>query len=136
MTHAELLRHALERVVERVGDPASRVYERLFSCTPELRDLFVLDLQGSARGEMFHRAVEALLGLAGERQYAPGMIAAEWSNHRMNGVTKAQFDSFFQAMGDVFREALGDEWTANIDHAWRSTVERAERITAQAGFAG
>ncbi len=59
--------------------------------------MFVLDTQGAARGEMFHRAIETLLDLAGEQAYARTMIEAEWSNHRMNGVSKAQFDAFFES---------------------------------------
>jgi hypothetical protein len=45
-------------------------------------------------------------------------LHAHWQrrcNHRINGVTKAQFDGFFAAIGKVFRASLGDEWTAAID---------------------
>lgn len=124
-----LLEGALERVVERVGDPAPRVYERLFEAEPGLRAMFVLDTQGAARGEMFHRAIETVLALAGGQAYAAAMIQAEWSNHRMTGVSKAQFDGFFDAMGEAFRETLGADWSADIDRAWRDTVARIGRLT-------
>lgn len=131
MTDAELLEQALERVVERVGDPAPLVYERLFHGSPELRAMFAMDTLGSVRGEMFHRAVETLLDLTAARPYAGSMIAAEWSNHHLNGVSKSQFDSFFVAMGETFRQALGGEWTAAIDGAWAAAVGRVRNITAE-----
>jgi hypothetical protein len=131
VTDAELLEQALERVLERVGDPAPLVYERLFQGSPQLREMFVMDTLGSVRGEMFHRAIETLLDLADARPYAGSMIAAEWSNHHMNGVSKAQFDGFFVAMGETFRQALGGEWTADIDGAWSAAVGRIQHITTE-----
>ena len=129
MNDAERLEQMLERVVERIGDPAPRVYERLFEQEPDLREMFVLDTQGAARGEMFHRAIETLLDLAKGQAYATAMVEAEWSNHRMNGVSKAQFEAFFDAMGQVFREALGADWGTKLDRTWRDSVARIPRIT-------
>jgi hemoglobin-like flavoprotein len=130
-THATLER-MLALVVERIGDPAPQVYEHLFAAAPELREMFVMDTLGSARGEMFYRAVEALLDLAADQPYAPGLIAAEWSNHRMNGVTQAQFVAFFEAMGAVFREALGHRWSPEVASAWAATMAKMQRITTPA----
>jgi hemoglobin-like flavoprotein len=132
---AERLEHMLELVVERVGDPAPRVYERLFEQEPALREMFVLDTQGAARGEMFHRAVETLLDLAKGQAYARAMVEAEWSNHRMNGVSKAQFDAFFELMGQVFREALGADWSTELECSWRDSVARIALITSAAADA-
>ena len=119
----------LDRVVERVGDPAPRVYEQLFAADPSLRALFVNDPRGSVRGEMFHRAIEALLDVAGDRPYAHGLIAAECVNHQGMGVTRQQFASLFDAMSVVFRAALGVDWTEDIDLAWRANLARVNRIT-------
>lgn len=135
MTDAQRLEQMLQRVVDRIGDPAPLVYERLFDKEPALREMFVLDTQGAARGEMFHRAIETLLDLAGGQAYARTMIEAEWANHRINGVSKAQFDAFFGVMGEVFRDALGREWCADTDRAWRDTVTRIGGMTREAAAA-
>lgn len=132
MTEVELLEQSLERVVERIGDPAPRVYEQVFGRWPELRALFVGDPTGSVRGEMFHRVIEALLDVAGGRPYAGGMIAAERANHAGIGVTTGQFEGFFQAVVQVLREALGADWTADIDAAWQATLCRASLQLAPA----
>lgn len=131
MDTVALLEHSLERVVARIGDPAPRVYEALFAQEPGLRDMFVGDPLGSVRGEMFHRVIDTLIDVAGERPYAGGMIAAEWSNHRMNGVSAKQFQGFFDTVVRVFRQALGDEWTPQIDAAWQATLRQVGRITGQ-----
>jgi hemoglobin-like flavoprotein len=123
---------SLERAVARIGDPAPRVYEALFAQEPGLRAMFIGDPLGSVRGEMFHRVIDTLIDVAGERPYAAGMIAAEWSNHRMNGVSAAQFQAFFDIVVQVLRQALGDEWTAQIDAAWQATLQRVAQITGAA----
>ena len=94
MTTQQLLAQSLEQVVERVGDPAPLVYQRLFERSPELLPMFVGDTRGSVRAEMFLRAIDTLTDLAGERHFAAGMIASEWSNHSMNGVSTRQFETF------------------------------------------
>lgn len=132
----QLLARSLERVVERVGDPAPLVYARLFARSPELQAMFVGDTQGSVRAEMFLRAIDTLMDLAGQRHYAAGMIASEWSNHHMNGVTTRQFESFFEIIVEVCQHALGADWTPEIDAAWRSTIDRVTRVTAQAAATG
>ena len=134
MDTVALLEHSLEQVVERIGDPAPRVYDALFAQEPQLRAMFIGDPLGSVRGEMFHRVIDTLIDVAGERPYAAGMIAAEWSNHQMNGVSAAQFQGFFDAVVQVFRQALADDWTPQIDAAWRNTLLRVGEITAQAAL--
>mgnify|MGYP001764074103 CR=1 FL=1 len=132
MDDRALLELSLERVAERIGDPVPRVYDALFAAEPPLREMFVGDPLGSVRGEMFHRVVDTLLDVAAHQPYADGMIAAEWSNHHMNGVSTAQFQRFFDIVVQVFREALGVDWTPPIDAAWRRTLQRVADITTQA----
>ena len=132
MDTVALLELSLERAVARIGDPAPRVYEALFAQEPGLRAMFIGDPLGSVRGEMFHRVIDTLIDVAGERPYAAGMIAAEWSNHRMNGVSAAQFQAFFDTVVQVLRQALGEEWTTQIDAAWQATLQRVAQITAAA----
>lgn len=131
MDTAALLEYSLERAVAYIGDPAPRVYEALFEREPALREMFIGDPLGSVRGEMFHRAIDTLIDVAGEQPYAAGMIAAEWANHRMNGVSVAQFLAFFDTVVLVLRQALGDEWTAAVDGAWRDTLQRIGQITGR-----
>jgi hemoglobin-like flavoprotein len=128
------LEHSLGLVVDRIGDPAPRVYEALFAQEPQLRAMFIGDALGSVRGEMFHRVIDTLIDVAGERPYAGGMIAAEWTNHQMTGVSAAQFQAFFDTVVQVFRQALGDDWSPQIDAAWQSTLQRVGQITAQAAL--
>jgi len=132
MDDRALLEISLERVAERIGDPVPRVYEALFAAEPQLREMFVGDPTGSVRGEMLHRVVDTLCDVAANQPYAGGMIAAEWGNHHMNGVSTAQFQRFFDIVVRVFREALDADWTPQIDAAWRRTLQRAAAITAQA----
>ncbi|MBL8353001.1 MAG: globin [Burkholderiaceae bacterium] len=122
---ATLLEQALEGVVERIGDPAPRVYARLFERWPDLPALFVGDPRGSVRGEMFQRVVESLLDLAQGRDWAGALIATERVNHAGLGVSAQQFEDFFEVMAEVCREALGPGWTGEIDGAWRRVVGRA-----------
>jgi hemoglobin-like flavoprotein len=126
------LEHSLALVVERICDPAPRVYEALFAQEPGLRAMFIGDPLGSVRGEMFHRVIDTLIDVAGVRPYAAGMIAAEWSNHRMNGVSAAQFQAFFDIVVQVLRQALGEQWTPQIDAAWQATLQRVARVTGAA----
>lgn len=135
MTTQQLLAQSLEQVVERVGDPAPLVYQRLFERSPELLAMFVGDTRGSVRAEMFLRAIDTLTDLAGERHYAAGMIASEWSNHSMNGVSTRQFESFFEIIVEVCQQALGADWTPEIDAAWRSTLDRVIGVTARVSAA-
>lgn len=136
MTTQQLLSQSLEQVVERMGDPAPLVYQRLFERSPELLPMFVGDDRGSVRAEMFLRAIDTLTDLAGERHYAAGMIASEWSNHHMNGVTTGQFESFFEIIVEVCQQALGADWTPEIDAAWRGTIARVIDVTARASAGG
>jgi len=58
---ALLLERTLELVAERIGDPAPRVFERLFLEAPDLLALFSNDASGSGCGGM-------VLGAVGCRQ--------------------------------------------------------------------
>ena len=71
MDTVALLELSLERAVARIGDPAPRVYEALFAQEPGLRAMFIGDAQGSVRGEMFHRVIDTLIDVAGERPSLP-----------------------------------------------------------------
>lgn len=122
----------LHAVAERIGDPAPRVYARLFDESPHLQPLFVGDRSGSVRAEMFLRALDTLSDLAAGRPYAPGMIASERVTHGNNGIGVAQFDRFFQIIGEVFREALGAQWSPATDALWQDLMARVAAIDGHA----
>lgn len=128
---------SLERVVERLGDPAGQVYARLFALSPDLESMFALDRDGAARGEMLRLCFDALIDLCGEGHYARGLFSTELQNHGMWGVTSQQFQSFFTTVRDVVREANGSEWTAAAEAAWQSVLGRVDGLihpdTARSG---
>ena len=124
MDDAECLDHTLTLVVQRVGDPAPRVFCRLFAEAPELQAQYCNDTSGAVRAEMFLRALECLQDAAGARQFSAGLVAAEHATHQGYGVSTAQFQRFFVLMVEVFREVLGPDWTAATDGAWARALQR------------
>ena len=128
MSLSHTLDTLLEQVVQRIGDPAPRVYERLFAESPQLLPLFVADRAGNVRAEMFLRALDTLVDLAAGKPYAPGMIASERVTHSHHGIDVAQFDRYFQLMGEVFRDALGSGWTPAMADAWQVLMQRVAAI--------
>ncbi|MEN9628187.1 MAG: hypothetical protein RJA10_1414 [Pseudomonadota bacterium] len=128
MSLSEHLEQLLEQVSLRVGDPAPRVYERLFAESPQLLPLFVADRAGKVRAEMFLRALDTLVDLAAGKPYAPGMIASERVTHSHHGIDAAQFDRFFHLIGEVFRDALGSGWTPAMADTWHLLMLRVAAI--------
>ena len=124
MDDADRLDHTLALVVQRVGDPAPLVFDRLFAEAPELQALFCNDASGAVRAEMFLRALECLQDAVGARQFSAGLVAAEHATHQGYGVSTAQFQRFFVLMVEVFRDALGPDWTAATDGAWARALQR------------
>jgi hemoglobin-like flavoprotein len=118
MTDRTLIAWSLETVAERHGDPTPEVYEKLFAQSPEMEPLFIMDTQGSARGNMLANVFEVLLDLAGPRTYGANMVRAEIVNHEGLGVPPAVFAAFFATVRDTIRELLGADWTPQVDEAW------------------
>lgn len=121
----DLLERSLELLAERVGDPASLVYARLFEKFPEVEAEFVRDEDGAIRGEMLAVAFQSLLELDGA--WGANLIRTEVISHENFGVPPDRFGAFFGVLRDVCRDALGEAWTPQIDAAWR---ERLARIAA------
>lgn len=122
---AVALERSLELVAERIGDPAARIYRRLFELAPELEPLFAADRSGSVRGEMLLRAFETAADLLRGAAYAPGLIATERINHAQFGVPPERFALFLVAVVDVVREALGAQWDGAAASAWGTVLARA-----------
>jgi hemoglobin-like flavoprotein len=125
-----ILERSLHVVVDRIGDPAPRVFERLFAGSPELQSLFCNDRSGTVRAEMFLRALECLVDAAGAQRFAAGLIEAEKITHLSYGVSPTQFQHFFTLMVDVFRDAMGPDWTAELSSAWAEALLRTQRAIA------
>lgn len=128
-----LIAWSLERLAELHGDPTALVYADLAARYPDLERLFVLDRDGAVRGAMLTNVFEALLDIAGPRQYGLGQVLAECANHQAMGVSPARFLSFFVMVRDVACSVLAEEWTPAVDAAWRDVLDEIEAGLAAAG---
>jgi hemoglobin-like flavoprotein len=117
-----IITETLERVAERVGDPTSLVFQRLFKESPELEDLFVRDRDGSVRGQMFQVTIESLLDFLGDRSYGANLVQIERVNHEGLGVDPALFDRFYLTVMATFRDVLGADWTTDMEAVWARAV--------------
>ena len=121
-----LIESSIERVAEIAGDPAAQVYARLFAEQPEMRELFVLDRDDSAKGHMLAEALDCVFDLLGPRAYAPVLIQSELTNHDGFGVPPAVFATFFRTVRDTFAEILGSEWSAETEAAWEKLLDEID----------
>ncbi len=119
---ADLIVRSLDLVAERVGDPTPLVYQRLFAENPEMEALFVNDIGGLVRGQMFQTTLEMILDYIGDNLYAANLLQIERINHDGKGVPPEVFDLFFGTVKATFRDALGADWTEPMDRAWRELL--------------
>jgi hemoglobin-like flavoprotein len=117
-----VISETLERVAERVNDPTSLVFQRLFSESPELEALFIRDRDGSVRGQMFQVTIESLLDFLGDRSYGANLVQIERVNHEGLGVDPALFDRFYLTVMATFRDVLGEDWTPDMERVWTRAV--------------
>ena len=122
---SDALAASMELVVDRCGDPTALVYDRLFAQQPSMRDLFVNDHAGAARGHMLQMVLETLTNMAEGAAWPANMIRAERVNHDQIGVPFDVFATFFAVVHETFREAGGDAWTADMEAAWTAVLTRA-----------
>jgi hemoglobin-like flavoprotein len=120
--NADLITKSLEHVSERCADPTPLVYARLFSQSPEMRDLFVRDTDDSVKGQMLYQVIEVFLDFIGRGAYAANLVACEVVNHENLGVPPAVFATFFGTVMETFRDILGEDWTPAYDHAWQALL--------------
>jgi len=126
-----VITESLELVAERGGDPTPQVYERVFAAYPEMKALFVLDRDDSAKGNMLAEFIECILDLSGSRSYAKGLIQTEMINHANLGVPPEVFGTFFSTIRDVFRDIGGEGWTPAMDEAWDGLITEFEELLAE-----
>jgi hemoglobin-like flavoprotein len=119
---------SLELVAERCGDPAPRVYERMFERHPHMRPYFWRDTDGAIRGEMLSRTFAAILDFVGERRYADHMIGTEIITHEGYDVPREVFATFFAIVRDALRDLLGAEWTPQFEAAWEAMLVEIDQF--------
>jgi hypothetical protein len=78
---------------------------------PAMRELFVNDHAGAARGHMLQMVLETLTNMADGAAWPANMIRAERINHDQIGVPFDVFATFFAVVHETFREAAGEAWT-------------------------
>ena len=122
---SDALATSLDLVVDRCGDPTTLVYDRLFAQQPLMRDLFVNDHSGQARGHMLQMVLDTLTNMADGAAWPVNMIRAERVNHDQIGVPFDVFATFFAVVHETFRETAGEAWTGEMEDAWSSVLARA-----------
>lgn len=116
--YAEIILATLERVAERVGDPAGQIYKRLFEKHPEWEDLFVMDKDGGVRANMLATSFNCMIGIAEGSQTPGNLLAAARLHHEGYGLQDGDMDIMFEIMRDVFKDILHDHWPAQTETAW------------------
>lgn len=120
--YADQIIQSFELAAERTPDLTPLVYARLFREHPEMERLFVRDKDGSVKGEMLARVIEAILDFVGDKQYATTLIQCEVVTHAGYDVPPETFRLFFGAVADTLRDLLGAEWTPAMASAWQTTL--------------
>jgi len=123
----ETVTQSLEQLVERVGDPAPQIYERLFDRIPEARARFARDVTGDIKGEMLAMVFGCLMDPGGP--YQANLVRTERMNHDGFGTPNDEFDSFFQVVKETCRDLLGADWTAAVEAAWTTQIQRVTAAT-------
>jgi hemoglobin-like flavoprotein len=122
MNNADLIIASLERAAELCDDLTPLVYDRLFADHPGMRDLFVRDTDGSVRGEMLARVIEAILDFVDQRLYAAHLIQCEVVTHEGYGAPPEVFRLFFGYVAHAIGDLIGPEWTVETEAAWRTLL--------------
>jgi hemoglobin-like flavoprotein len=123
----EIVTQSLERLAERVGDPAAQVYERLFARVPDAQARFARDVTGDIKGEMLNMVFGCLMDPDGP--YQRNLVKAERVNHDGFGTPNDEFDTFFEVVKETCRDLLGPDWTAEVDQAWTTQIARVTAAT-------
>lgn len=128
MPNAEIIHATFERVLEKCGDPAPLIYDRLFALRPDFRSLFDMDTDGGVRGSMLATCFEAILGLVEGAETQRVIISAARFSHGGYGVLDAEFDLMFTAIRDVFRDLLGADWSPSEEAEWGKLLNKIAAI--------
>ena len=122
MKEADLIVASFERAAELCEDLTPLVYDRLFADHPDMRALFVRDTDGSVRGEMLARVIEAILDFIDRRAYAAHLIQCEVVTHEGYGTPPEVFRLFFSYVAAAIADLIGPDWKPRTDVAWRTLL--------------
>ena len=122
MTDAELVELSFEIAAERCEDITPAVYARLFAEQPQMEVLFWRDTNGSIKGEMLARVIQAILDFLGPRHYSATLIQCEVVTHAGYDVPPEVFRTFFDVVAATLKDLVGADWTAEMDAAWKRTL--------------
>ena len=86
---------SLEYLVRELGDPQTRIYERLYRQHPEVQALFVLDADGGVRGSMLQTTLETILDYSAKGRLDHVSLGAWRSHHLAYEVDAELFTRFF-----------------------------------------
>jgi hypothetical protein len=129
MADAAVILDSLERATAN-GDPAGRVFQRLFAMRPEFEALFVMDGDGGVRGSMVQTCFESIIDHVSGGETGRRMIAAERGRHPGYGVPDAQFNDLFTAIRDEVRDCVGGAWTPAMEREWSALLDELAVIGA------
>ena len=123
MKNGVLIVASFERAAELCDDLTPLVYDRLFADHPDMRALFVRDTDGSVRGEMLARVIEAILDFIDQRAYAAHLIQCEVITHEGYGTPPEVFRLFFSYVAKAIEALIGADWTVETEAAWRVLLD-------------
>lgn len=132
MMNTDVITQTLELVVEKVGDPAPQVYERLFKDRPDLEEMFFMDSDGGVRGSMLQQCFDCIFDIAGEGVLCSSVIPSECQRHTEYGVESELFISFFKTIQETFKELIADDWTPEMQTAWDGLLTELAGVHAKA----
>lgn len=125
---ADPIEQSLEIVVARSGDPAGRIYARLFAEFPEAEGRFIRDVTGAIRAEMLTMVFDCLMDPGGP--YQTHLVRAERINHDGFGTEPWVFNRFFWIVMETCRELAGPDWTSAMEAAWTARIRQVEAASA------
>ncbi|MEL6829708.1 MAG: globin [Pseudomonadota bacterium] len=125
MPHLDAFLSSLEIVAGRCEDIVPTVYDELFKRYPDMRALFVLDVDDGVKGHMLNETLSMAEGLLSDDGVATSFIAAERMNHCGYGIDDLTFDGYYPTLRDVIQNIAGDAWTDDMTMAWDHVIMRA-----------
>ena len=113
---------SLEFLGRELGDPQTRIYERLYRQHPEVQSLFVLDADGGVRGSMLQTTLETILDYASKGRLDHVSLGAWRSLHLAYEVDAELFTRFFFIICDCVKDTLGGDWSTEMEAAWQDLL--------------
>ena len=121
---------SLEYLVRELGDPQTRIYERLYRQHPEVQSLFVLDADGGVRGSMLQTTLETILDYASKGRLDHVSLGAWRSHHLAYEVDAELFTRFFFIIRDCVKDTLGGDWSTEMEAAWQDLLVQLQASEA------